>query len=352
MGQLDNVQPPHPGESFDTVGGWEWASRITTFLQSISGQTNQSGIAYLARDADVHRARQRRSTAWLAVVRLDRSLTVVPGTAPGSATSIFFGERVETANPAVIENYWPIHGMAYISGTPNASSTILGGFFQGYTASGGGATTWGIATEAVTEQIATVSTTLVGGEFGVISQINTNVNALIGCYVVFQGQARLQATTVPNGIGANKYNNNSRAIQIASQGRSSAGEFCGWSSGIFFDVGSMDNVVGSVPAVLFDASRVPSSRAAVGIWVANDVVNRYSDTLNVGQVFRSGVGNMVWTGGGTDWFGINMTTGQLTWSTTTAGTATAGAVAIPALCAGFIDCIINGVEFKIPLFLP
>lgn len=30
-----NAQPPHPGDSFDTVGGWQWASQITQAVRDL-----------------------------------------------------------------------------------------------------------------------------------------------------------------------------------------------------------------------------------------------------------------------------------------------------------------------------
>jgi hypothetical protein len=337
MALFPNYPAPDPHTSFDTDLGRAWAAQLTKFVQNVAKLGDQqvfTGLNFFNNTVRVQKG---------------TPLLTVPGTFPGTATSIFYSERVETADPNVIKNLWAVQGSSFISGRGNAQSTALGGFFQGYVVNGGGVTTWGIATEAVTEAAATVSTTLVGGEFGIISQINNNINPLIGCYVVFKNRHD-GVLSVVNGVGANLYNNNSRAIQIAAIGRSTAGEFCGWSSGIFFDTGCMDNVLGGVSAILIDAHRVPASRALIGLWVANDVTNRLSDTSNVGEVYRSIKNQIVWTNGPVDWFGVDMNTGQHYISCPTAGFASAGIIAVPALCAGFEIVNINGINFKRALY--
>jgi hypothetical protein len=46
--------------------------------------------------------------------------------------------------------------------------------------------------------------------------------------------------TVTEGLGANEYNLGAMALFLSSQTRSTAGEFCGWRRGIYFDTDAID----------------------------------------------------------------------------------------------------------------
>lgn len=100
---------------------------------------------------------------------------------------------------------------------------------------------FGIACEAWTSEVASHAT-LVGLEASVISQYNANKMALVGMNSVYKDRPdTLYSGAVSQGLGANKYNANSRAIFISAQPRSTAGENCGWGRGIMFDGGCFDD---------------------------------------------------------------------------------------------------------------
>ena len=64
---------------------------------------------------------------------------------------------------------------------------------------------------------------------------------LLGLDVVFKNRPDGFAA-VRQGLGSNQFNAYSRAIEISSQPRSTAGEFCGWHRGIIFEGGCLDNM--------------------------------------------------------------------------------------------------------------
>jgi hypothetical protein len=62
-------------------------------------------------------------------------------------------------------------------------------------------------------------------------------------------------------VGQNRFNDSSEAILIASQPRSSAGEYSGWQTGIRFDRSSLDRSVSVPYAAAIDVSdaQVPAT---------------------------------------------------------------------------------------------
>lgn len=95
---------------------------------------------------------------------------------------------------------------------------------------------WGIATEAWSNPVAT--STLIGGEFSVISQYPINTNFIVGVNAVFKNRADI-ATHPTASVGAGPYyNRNSTAVLITSQARPSgagaawAGVGSGWQTAI------------------------------------------------------------------------------------------------------------------------
>ncbi len=118
--------------------------------------------------------------------------------------------------------------------TSGTNSTVGGGFHAYSKGSTG--SVWGIATEAWTGDIdteGTSSATLIGGEFSIVSQYHANANTLVGVDIVFKNRSDADTELEHGGAGDNKYNDNSRAIQISSQDPTSAGEYCGWQTAIY-----------------------------------------------------------------------------------------------------------------------
>lgn len=128
---------------------------------------------------------------------------------------------------------------------------------------------FGAATEAWTSNVASHAT-LIGLESSIIAQYNNNQMALLAGDFVFKNRPDA-VDTVVQGLGANHYNTNSRAIQITSQLRSLAGEYCGWNKGITFGIGCFDyQLVGGVPipAIAIDIASFSSSPATSEPWTA------------------------------------------------------------------------------------
>jgi hypothetical protein len=337
MAEFANVQPPNQFTEFDSVIGWEWASRLTNFVQ---------GVAKLG-DTQVFNG----------VNRFNKQVLIQKGQPIGGLpeagqTPQLMVERVENADATITQNIWALQAIAYVTSLAQSATSIVGGEFNAFAGKGGGVC-WGIATEAGTGTITTGSTAasgLCGAECAVISQYDNNTLVLVGINAVFKN--RPDGVAQPfNGLGSNKYNNNSRAIYIDSQSRSGLGEFCGWSSGIFFETDSMDATTGGA-AVLIDGSRVPVSRATVGLWVADNVQVRLSNTANYYMRYRSSTSQVVIANTGTDFFGIDMTSGAMYLNTLTQATvgAAGAASALPATPLGYWMANINGVSVSIPFY--
>ena len=95
---------------------------------------------------------------------------------------------------------------------------------------------FGVATEAWTDEVASQAT-LIGLETAVISQYNANIMPLVGCNIVFKDMSdarKLASNTVAQGLGADKYNANSKALFFTAFARSLSGERCGWGRGLVF----------------------------------------------------------------------------------------------------------------------
>jgi len=128
-------------------------------------------------------------------------------------------------------------------GAANVTRTASGGTTVGMFGSGQGATgvtseVWGIVSQAIAQPGCT--STLVAGEHGTANMSNNNTSPKVGLYVVFKDRAD-GAPGTTQALGANQFNYNTKAIQIAAQQRSTTGEFCGWRRGLYFDEFSMDS---------------------------------------------------------------------------------------------------------------
>lgn len=184
---------------------------------------------------------------------------------------------------------------------------------------------FGAATEAWTSPVNSQAI-LVGLESSVISQYNDNSCALVGFDVVFKNRPDLYVGGVINatalvaglsyaivvvgttdftligaasntvgltfvatgvgtgngtaqlsvrqGLGANHYNLNSRAIQITAQARSGAGEYAGWHKGITFEANAIDYALVSAvptPGIAIDLAHMGNPANVSGYnnpWVA------------------------------------------------------------------------------------
>jgi hypothetical protein len=104
--------------------------------------------------------------------------------------------------------------------------------------------------------------------------------------------------------------------------------------------------------VLIDGSRVPVSRATVGLWLADNVQVRLSDSANYYLRYRSSTSQVVIANTGTDFFGIDMTSGAMYLNTLTQATvgAPGAASALPANPLGYWMANINGVSVSIPFY--
>lgn len=126
-------------------------------------------------------------------------------------------------------------------------SAILGNNLDGLAKN---ITVFGAATEAWTSPVASQAT-LVGLESSIISQYNANEMALLTGDFVFKNRPdSLFSGAVVQGLGADKYNSNSRAIQISAQPRSTAQEKCGFGRGLVFQDGSLDSWYDTANAVI------------------------------------------------------------------------------------------------------
>jgi hypothetical protein len=110
---------------------------------------------------------------------------------------------------------------------------------------------FGVVTQAWNKP--TAAGNLVGGELAIINETSSTVSAKVGLDVVFKNRSDGQPG-VTAGLGTDSYNAGSRAIQIDSQPRSTAGEKCGWATGILFNLDALDADV---------------NRTAIGIDFAN-----------------------------------------------------------------------------------
>lgn len=127
--------------------------------------------------------------------------------------------------------------------------------------------TWGIAAEAINAPLS-VGTALLGGEFLVGSRGPWNDSSKWGVNIIFMNRA---TTELEVGKGGNRFNNNSAAIQIDAQRRSSAGEYSGWQSGIKFSNHALDRSLDKQYAAVIDISEIVlEDRFYFLVWMCGD----------------------------------------------------------------------------------
>jgi hypothetical protein len=122
--------------------------------------------------------------------------------------------------------------------------------------------TWGIATEAWSMPGA--KTSLVGGEFSVISLNHDQRFDIRGADLVFKNRRDKVGSVVQ--VGENRYNENSRALNISSQPRSTAGEHCGWQTGVYFGKDSLDRTASKPYTSLMDFTEITDTEPWMMIW--------------------------------------------------------------------------------------
>jgi len=237
---------------------------------------------------------------------------------------------------------------------------------------------FGIATEAWTHFTAPSHATLIGAEHSVISQYNANQMPLVGENLTFKNRPdTLYAGAVVQGLGADKYNADSRALQINAQPRSTAGERCGWGRGIVAFTEAFDEYYDTLAGVykkpVFLDARELSGPNTFNPWTAQNLpggkqgitsvvamAEYQSITYDRAQFLRTYCDSKFLT----HWFlakganpainplvGFDYNNSYMVYPAyTTAGAATAGAAALPANPVGFKVEKINGTTYKIPYY--
>lgn len=123
---------------------------------------------------------------------------------------------------------------------------VLPAIFHGH-GMGAGGRVWGSSVESWTGDQTTTPTgahELTGHEAAIVSQWDNNDQPLQGYRATFWNRPSADSDKpVKMGKGANKYNLNSSAFSVWSAGRSSAGEYSGWSRGLYFHQWSLDRTV-------------------------------------------------------------------------------------------------------------
>lgn len=121
-----------------------------------------------------------------------------------------------------------------------AGNDTIGGRFEGVLSNNLASSGLVVGMSATAETSATNSSAILLGSFaGVISRYHANTGFLWGSTILFANRTN-DGDAVTGGVGSNLYNNNSTALRIRSQPRSSSGEYCGWNNGIVFEEYSMD----------------------------------------------------------------------------------------------------------------
>jgi hypothetical protein len=145
---------------------------------------------------------------------------------------------------------------------------VVGGAFRGYSE----ASPWafGIATEALSAP--TSNAHLIGAEHLVVSRNGNSIDsAKWGLNIIFTNRATGPAGELESPIGKNAFNERSRAIVIESMARTSAGEFSGWQTGLYFGATAFDRTISKSYAAVLDVSDVgkddSTAQAQVPVYV-------------------------------------------------------------------------------------
>jgi hypothetical protein len=161
-----------------------------------------------------------------------------------------------------------------------------------------------------------------GGAYSLNSLIQQQNHAgsgfCIGFYAVFADRTSV-GIAAPGGLGNNKYNLNSIAIMLDSLGRSSAGEYCGWKTGIKFQPSSMDrdfngggyciDMSGLVRAITADPRTTYQCKG--GIRLGNMLSVVYDDNEDVMSYFDPANNSWTLRYQNSIFFRIDVTTGAI-----------------------------------------
>lgn len=194
---------------------------------------------------------------------------------------------------------------------------------------------------------------LTGAQSLVYSQESNSTAEKIGQAAVFNNRPSGASTTV-NGLGANKYNQNSVAYVIASQDRSSAGEFCGWSRGIVFRSSALDEVAGK-KAVGIDFSDIDTAQIGrIESWIRfkfDAGIEWNGDSVaydRLKSAFNRTTSEWGFTWKGNNRFGFRVDNGTLIFADTGSITPLL-ATAAGAASGKFLPVEVNGIIYKIEL---
>jgi hypothetical protein len=178
---------------------------------------------------------------------------VLAGAGIAAAQPGEFTSSVDSVRPPMSEDS-AVHGFTMLKdGAADAHGVGVVG--RAYSVSGGpDNTVWGLVAEAV--NFAGARGNVVGMESGVVNMAPDNTGELRGLHVVFKNRMDLSVDHPVPVVGANRFNEQSEAIMISSQPRSTAGEYSGWQAGIKFDRNSLDRSASVPYAAAIDVSEV------------------------------------------------------------------------------------------------
>jgi hypothetical protein len=208
-------------------------------------------------------------------------------------------------------------------GTSGAGSTLFGSNFNAVGLSG-------------------FSSALVGQEIDVGSFTPNNTSNKYGLNIIFFNRGGTNPgeysytfpfgsyTSAGGGLGSNFYNKNAKAIVIESQERSSAGEYCGWTRGVYFGEYSLDIETdaaypssrsypigidfsglhyygGTDPVTSFNLEAAVALRDFQSIWWNRDPSTAATATNKVRSYFNPATSRWVIENGGAEKLGVDVT---------------------------------------------
>lgn len=210
---------------------------------------------------------------------------------------------------------------------------------------------YGTSSEAWLEQTAT--TAAYAAHFTLFNAESSNTSPKRG--VVSRFANRSEGTSgVASGLASNRYNTTSVGVSVESQGRSSAGEFCGWLTGIRFDANALDETA-TTKAVGLDFALLEPTLNRIGSLIRlpnKGTVEWNADSslvyTSITSKYDRSVDRWSLTKGVTSRFEVSLDNSMLsfndTGATTPLVTPTAGAVT-----GTFLPVVINGVTYKLEL---
>lgn len=242
------------------------------------------------------------------------------------------------------------YGFLGVTNRISSSGPVVGAQFSGFS-SVGFTDVVGLRGEA--GSVNSVPNILTGVEGVVLSQESNSSEKKVGIRSVFKNRP-VDFASVPGGLGTNKYNQNAWAYAVESQSRSSAGEFCGWSRGIVFAAGSLDEAASTKATGIdfselsaVDLTRIDSlirlKHGASIEWNGDSAA--YS---SVKTQFDRVTSQWKLLSGGNPVFAVDTATGRLRFGTATSNVALLQASA-GAVSGQYLPIEINGQTYKIEL---